>query len=113
MVEQNAIARPLDERELSLHDQLTEIVRGPLINEIIKGPLMDGIVAAIMAEFRSRMGGRRVYVPVHPPRMPEKNIQARDDAVRRAFNGRNMREVCKQFSIGRSTFYKITGARKK
>ncbi len=101
MVEQNAIA---EDREPNLHEQLTEIVRGPL---------MDSVVAAIMAEFRRRMGGRRIYVPINPPRMPEKNIQARDDAVRRAFNGRNMREVCKQFNIGRSTFYKITGARRK
>jgi len=33
----------------------------------------------------------------------------RDDAVRRSFNGRNHREVCRKHDISRRTLYRIIG----
>ena len=102
MAEQNAIS--LGTGNPGLHEELLDIIRGPAA---------ELLAAAIMDEVRRRIGGQTIYVHRHDPAVYTQKIATRDDAVRAAFNGRNRREVCAQFGIKRSTFYRITGKRSK
>lgn len=83
--------------------------RGATLNQ----DLVQIIVTAVIDALRTHLGGRRVYVPVVAPAKAAHEIRTRDDAIRAAFNGRNMKEVCRDFGVSRATFYRITGGRNK
>lgn len=51
-------------------------------------------------------GGSEVYVPVFNQR------PTRDAAIRAAFNGRNLVQVCQQFGVTPTTVYRVVQPRK-
>lgn len=60
------------------------------------------LAAAITRRLRDRFGGEGIYIPAVDKR-------ARDGAIRREFNGRNRREVCRKYDISKSRLYEIIG----
>lgn len=99
-----------DDRQPTLHADLVAIITATVLSSI----KYDAVAEAVQAAVRFHMGGRRVYVPLTDAKVVESEIRTRDEAVRRAFNGRNMAEVCKAFSLSRASFYRAInpGARK-
>jgi Mor family transcriptional regulator len=66
---------------------------------------LDEIAALVMAEIflsgcRSKWGAQEIYFPA-----PDK--RERDAAIKREFNGRNLREVCQKHRVSRSRLYEI------
>lgn len=60
----------------------------------------------VAGDVQARWGGDNVYVPRAPRRQHE-----RDDAIRRAFNGRNYRELAGRYRLTRSRIYQIVASR--
>jgi Mor family transcriptional regulator len=83
--------------------------RGPTMHT----DLVHIIVAAVMEALRTNLGGRRVYVPLVSPAKAASEIKTRDDAIRAAFNGRNIKDVCRQFEVSRATVYRITSPKRR
>lgn len=54
---------------------------------------------AVLCGMRRRIGGREIYIPA-----PDKTD--RDAQIRAAFNGRNLREVMRQFGVSQRTVYR-------
>lgn len=113
MVEQaqitpRAVAAPEDEeRQPTLHADLVAIITATVLSSI----KYEAVAEAVHAAVRFHMGGRRVYVPMTDAKLAESEIRTRDEAVRRAFNGRNMAEVCKAFGLSRASFYRAINPR--
>lgn len=57
------------------------------------------VAEAILRGLRRRRGGEEVYIPAE-------DRSARDDAIRRAYNGRNMEEVMARYGVSRATVYR-------
>ena len=91
-----------DDRQPTLHADLVAIITATVLSSI----KYEAVAEAVHAAVRFHMGGRRVYVPMTDAKMVESEIRTRDEAVRRAFNGRNMAEVCKAFGLSRASFYR-------
>lgn len=72
-----------------LRRELTDIVRENA----------DSLVDMLLAGMRDRMGGREVYIPAS-------DKADRDAQIRAMFNGRNLREVMREFSISRAAVYR-------
>lgn len=100
--EVTAAAVPDDER-MTLHADMVGIIVAAVMSQLVTPAAM---AEAVNAAVRLHMGGRRVYVPMTDAKIIESDIRTRDEAVRRAFNGRNMAEVCKVFALSRSSFYR-------
>lgn len=61
-------------------------------------------IARGMADWMAhRAGGRGLYCP----KTLNADRAARDEAIRREFNGRNRDALCRRHGIGKSTFYAI------
>ena len=69
--------------------QMEEKLAAHLANQITDG-------------LRARMGGQSVYIPA-------KDKRARNDAIRREFNGTNLAEICKRYNLSKTRVYEITG----
>ena len=70
-----------------------------------EGFSLEEQAAAIMAEpiveaLRRRYGCEELYIPA-----PDK--RARNEAIKREFNGRNREEVCRKHGVSRSQLYDI------
>lgn len=59
------------------------------------------IASALVRGWRKRAGRQTIYIP------SPTDYEARDDAIKREFNGTNREEVCKKHSISRSRLYQI------
>lgn len=57
---------------------------------------------AVDAMLRHRWGGQEVYI-----KKTDVDAEARAEAVRSRYNGRNRKELMAEFNISRSQFYKI------
>ena len=57
---------------------------------------------AVDAMLRLRWGGQEVYI-----KKTDVDAEARAEAVRTRYNGRNRKELMAEFNISRSQFYKI------
>lgn len=66
--------------------------------------LASNLADAITRRLRARFGGEDIYIPATDKRV-------RDEEIRREFNGRNRREVCRKYDISKSRFYEIIGKR--
>ncbi len=53
-----------------------------------------------------RVGGSRLYAPVARYASRARRAQ-RDEDIRRRWNGRNAAELCREYSIKKSLFYRI------
>lgn len=53
------------------------------------------------------IGGARVYLP----KERALNTKARDEAIRRDYNGRNMAEIQRTYRVSRATVYRIINNR--
>lgn len=72
-----------------LRRELTDIVRENA----------DSLVDMLLAGMRERMGGREVYIPAA-------DKVNRDAQIRAMFNGRNLREVMREFGVSQRTVYR-------
>lgn len=97
------------ERGVTLHAELVGFIVAAVLSRISK----ETVTAIVDATIREHMGGRRVYVPMTSAKLlgevrarDQSQIRTRDEAVRRAFNGSNMAEVCKAFGLSRASFYR-------
>lgn len=59
----------------------------------------DSLVEMLLAGMRERMGGREVYIPAS-------DKADRDAQIRAMFNGRNLREVMREFQVSQRTVYR-------
>ena len=67
-------------------------------------PDLGAETAAKVVETLSReLGGQAVYLP---KRSPWFDRCARDLAIKRAYNGKNMRRVCEEYNVSRTTVYR-------
>lgn len=96
-----------EDRQPTLHGDLIAIITATVLSSI----KYEAVAEAVHAAVRFHMGGRRVYVPMTDAKMVESEIRTRDEAVRRAFNGRNQAEVCKAFGLSRASFYRAINPR--
>lgn len=79
-----------------LRREIAGIVRDKFgIVEGFAVPMADAIVCGMC----ERMGGREVYIPA-----PSK--ANRDRQIRAVFNGRNLREVMREFGVSKRTVYR-------
>jgi len=70
-------------------------------------PLAAPFAQALVDGMRSRMGGKRIYVPA--PRLRKQRLAdaaQRDRDIAAMFNGRNVKDVMKHFACGRATVYR-------
>lgn len=59
----------------------------------------EALADVLCERIRQRMGGREVYIPA-----PDK--ADRDAQIRAMFNGRNLREVMREFGVSRAVVYR-------
>lgn len=71
-------------------------------SEALTALLADLIVIAL----RDMAGGREIYIPV-----PDKNL--RDEEIVRKFNGRNIKELAREFRLSKRRIYSILESRRK
>lgn len=89
-----------DDAAVQLEHDFVRIVR----EEIGMHEAMASLVAqALVRGLRRTLGGQELYIPA-----PDK--AARNDAIRREFDGTNMREVMSRHGISRTQVYAICGA---
>lgn len=62
----------------------------------------DTFTEALAVELTRQLGGERVYISSCPL---DKN--ERDKAIRREFNGRNIRQMCEKYDLSRRSVYRI------
>ncbi len=68
----------------------------------LAGPMAQSLVEAM----REQLGGKRVYIPA--PRLRRDEIEARerrDAEIAKIYNGRNLAEVMRSFSVSRATVF--------
>lgn len=83
---------------VNFRNTLIRIIRASLgLPETVALPMADELAKGMSNE----LGG--LYITKREIR------STRDDAVRRSFNGRNHREVCRKHDISRRTLYRIIG----
>lgn len=68
----------------------------------LKSEFAAMIAAALVTGWRKRAGTQRIYIP------GELKNEARDEQIKREFNGINREEVCRKHNISRSRLYQIT-----
>lgn len=89
---------PCDSRVQLLYE-MTEIVREEIgLNEIFATQIAE----AIMRGMCKRYGAQEVYIPA-----PDR--RARDEAIRRSYNGRNLQEVMREHGVSRATVFRVCG----
>lgn len=87
-----------EDKTVTLQYTLTAIIRERVgMNERYASQLAEDILRGL----QERYGGDEVYVP------KTSGTATRDRLVLERFDGSNRDEVCRQFGIGRSTFYDI------
>lgn len=70
--------------------------------------MLPQLAEVAMEKLSQRYPGVRLYVPVDANNLSR---NARDSAIRAEFDGTNMREICRRYQIGRSTFYRVIAAK--
>lgn len=89
----------IDERDDSAswwRRELLAVVRDEIgMAETFAEPFAD----ALLRGLRARIGGREVYVPAA-------DKMDRDAQIRARFNGRNLREVMREFGVSQRTVYR-------
>ena len=84
--------------------ELTAIVREETgLSEVLAGPFADAITRGL----RKRLGGQQIYIPTED----RASRAVRDAAIRRAFTGRNLAQVCRKYNISLRQGYRITHVR--
>lgn len=93
-------AKPI--HRVPLVAQMSDILRDRLA---VQDPWATAMAQEIVQGLSARFGGALVYVPI-----PDR--RARDERIRRMFNGANLQEVCEQFGLSRTAVYRICSRRK-
>lgn len=93
--------------EAAAQDEKQQIVR--IVSQVLAEALVrEGILYRVATEVVEglRQQGHRgtVYIPAG-------GKQARDAAIKAAFTGNNLREVCEQFNVTKSTVYRACSRR--
>lgn len=65
--------------------------------------LQHMLASCIVAGLRRRYGGEKIYIP----KTSKSDRRARDAAILAAFNGRNLKELCRQHGISLPAGYRI------
>ena len=65
----------------------------------------EQLAGAVLEELQAEFGGDYAYIPAH-------DKEARNDAIRREFNGRNREELCERYGVSRTVFYRIVAEEK-
>lgn len=88
-----------EDAALALHYDIVAVICDAFgMEEALANCLAEPITRGL----RARVGGQEVYIPA-----PDK--RARDEAIRREFNGRNLDEVCNRHGVSKSRLYEIVG----
>jgi len=85
-----------------IYSQILREIQESVLYFGIDAEVSRDMAGAITERLRKVLGKNTVY-------FPEKNIAERNAQIRAAFNGCNRDEVCKQFGIGKTTFYRVIG----
>jgi Mor family transcriptional regulator len=86
-----------DDRYVYLRSMFTRIVRnGAETGERTAEQVADAILSGLMAE----VGGQRIYIP------SEATWRLRRAAIKQAFDGANIIDLCSRFGVSRSTVYR-------
>lgn len=92
------------DRQVALANEITAILRERVgYHEQFAAPIAEAIVHGLT----ERRGGDLLYVPTGR----RSGLQSRNSAIRLEFNGRNCKQLCQKYDIGRSTLYKIVGSK--
>ena len=94
---------PLDPEVLQLVYEVADIMR---IDGGEKEPRASVLAQIVVNGLRHRVGGASIYV-LAPSR------SKRNAAIRKKFNGANLKEVCREFGVGKTTVYRLAGNRAK
>jgi Mor family transcriptional regulator len=92
-----------DDAAVQLEVDIEEII----VEWIGMKPQLAGLHAKLIVQgMRDRLGGKRVYIPA--PRLRrhmQEAQQSRDQQIAAMFNGRNIKDVMRVFSVSRRTVY--------
>lgn len=87
----------IEDTLVALTQDLTAVVQQEIgMKEIFATQMADALVRGL----RKRMGGQDLYIPAE-------DKTERDAHIRKEFNGRNIDEMCKKFSLSKRSIYKI------
>jgi Mor family transcriptional regulator len=88
-----------EDAAVELQFEITQIVQEEIgYNEMFANMIAEALTRGL----RRRLGGQEVYIPA-----PDK--AARNAAIKREFNGRNLAEMCRKYDLSPSGVYKIVG----
>jgi Mor family transcriptional regulator len=95
----NLTAGQAEDAAVQLQHDMVAIVREEIgMHESIAALFADALVRGL----RRRMGGRELYIPAA-------DRSARDAAIRREFDGSNLKEVMARHGVSRTRVYEICG----
>ena len=81
-------------------EQIKEIALQLLANYGADAP--ESFTDALASEIARQMGGCMVYIAKRPLNRVERNA-----AIKREFNGRNIRQLCREYELSRASIYGI------
>lgn len=89
----------------SYHPDLIELVELFLepMQAFLPQERAEALALALVEAIRSRFGGLLVYIPAGY----HLNIQRRNAAIRKAFNGKNHKELARHYGLAQRTVYRI------
>lgn len=88
-----------EDAAVALRHDVVLIVREEIgLNESFAIMVADAIVRGL----QKLCGGGELYIPAP-------NKSERDAAIRREFNGKNLREVCNRYGVSKTRLYEIVG----
>lgn len=97
--------------ENNLHEDSAANLRRKIVATIGKRIAESEALTALLADLivialRDMAGGSEIYIPA-----PDKNL--RDEEIVRKFNGRNVKELAREFRLSRRRIYGILESRRK
>jgi Mor family transcriptional regulator len=87
-----------------IYSRMIELLQTELSQSGITQTQAISSSATAVERLRHEMGGRVVYMP---RRHPWASKAQRNAAIRREFNGRNLREICVKYQLSRASVYRI------
>ncbi len=85
--------------KLDCHESFILFLIETIRNTVGEGSFSEQQAEQVTRQIVVNYGGTEVYLPRIDP--------LRRERVRRAFNGRNRRELCAQYSLSKTQFYEI------
>lgn len=102
-VEPDLDPEPVGAEVLQLVYEVADIMR---VDGGEKEPRASVLAQIVIDGLRRRVGGASIYV-LAPSR------RTRNIAIRKMFNGSNLKEVCQKFQVSKTTVYRLAGNRVK